>query len=613
MKKLNYLIAMAFAAFTLTSCEDVPAPYGQPTDPNTNVNVDPAGSGTESDPFNVAAAIAKCKEIGSTESTEKYYVKGYAATVGTADGQYGNASFDMTDSKDGKGKRFKAYQVLGSDGQKMVKDYTINAGDEVIIYGPIYNYNGTTPETASKGAAYIVTVNGQKTTNVGGGGEDTSSGEGDGTEAKPYNVAAAIAAGSGSNVFIKAYIVGWIDGQVLSTGAKFDGAATAVSNILIANTADETDVTKCMPVQLPNGAVRDAVNLQNNSGNYKKEIILVGNIEKYFGTTGVKGTSYAKIGETEAGTKPGSETPAPSGEAKGSGTQADPFNIVAINQEAAKLEQGKTSEQDYYFKGKISTIKYAYDAEHGTGTFFVSDDGSTTGEFQVYSALFLENKNWASGNTQIKVGDEVMVCGKITNYNGTLETASKKAYIYSLNGKTTDEGAGGGDTPATNSTYLDEPFETSQGKFTIDNKTLGEGLTAVWKHDSSNKYMKASGYNSGNKESESWLISPEIDLSKATKPTLTFSQVINKYFGTVADEALVYVKKDGGEWTKVTITFPTIETGNWSKFADDGANQSIDLSGYKSSKTQFAFVYKSSTTAAGTWEIKAIKVAEPTE
>ena len=34
MKKFYYLIAMAMMAFTFTSCEDVPEPFGQPINPN---------------------------------------------------------------------------------------------------------------------------------------------------------------------------------------------------------------------------------------------------------------------------------------------------------------------------------------------------------------------------------------------------------------------------------------------------------------------------------------------------------------------------------------------------------------------------------------------------
>ena len=43
------------------------------------------------------------------------------------------------------------------------------------------------------------------------------------------------------------------------------------------------------------------------------------------------------------------------------------------------------------------------------------------------------NADWAEGNGQVTVGDEVIVCGKTTVYNGVAETASKKAWLYSVN------------------------------------------------------------------------------------------------------------------------------------------------------------------------------------
>jgi hypothetical protein len=75
---------------------------------------------------------------------------------------------------------------------------------------------------------------------------------------------------------------------------------------MIAASPDETDYKNCMPVQLPaNTEVRTGVNLKDNPGNLKKEILLYGNLAAYFGSTrGVKAVSYAKIGTTEYGTKP---------------------------------------------------------------------------------------------------------------------------------------------------------------------------------------------------------------------------------------------------------------------------------------------------------------------
>lgn len=118
------------------------------------------------------------------------------------------------------------------------------------------------------------------------------------------------------------------------------------------------------------------------------------------------------------------------------GTQAKPYNVQEITAIAAQLAENETSEADYYFKGKISKIKYTFSAQYGTATFFISDDGSETNEFQIYSAYYYGGNAWVEGNTQIAVGDEVVIYGKVCNYKGTLETASKKAYVYSINGKT---------------------------------------------------------------------------------------------------------------------------------------------------------------------------------
>jgi hypothetical protein len=136
------------------------------------------GTGTAADPFNIAAAIAKCKEVGTTASTEKYYIKGYVVKGGTASGGYGNVTFDMGDTKDAT-ELFKAYQVAGTDGEKLADGYEVPAGAEVVIYGPFLNYKGNTPETAGKSAAQIVTINGKKTNeSTGGGGGGSTGGTG---------------------------------------------------------------------------------------------------------------------------------------------------------------------------------------------------------------------------------------------------------------------------------------------------------------------------------------------------------------------------------------------------------------------------------------------------
>ena len=128
-------------------------------------------------------------------------------------------------------------------------------------------------------------------------------------------------------------------------------------------------------------------------------------------------------------------------ETEGLGILGNPMSPSQANILAGSLNPGEVLDQDVYIKGKIASIKYEFSANYGTATFNISADGKDDFPFLCYSVYYLENKPWVEGNTQIKVGDEVIICGKVTNYNGTPETASKKAYIYSLNGVTKNEGA----------------------------------------------------------------------------------------------------------------------------------------------------------------------------
>ena len=128
-------------------------------------------------------------------------------------------------------------------------------------------------------------------------------------EAQEYTVAEALAAFTGvaTPAVVKGYIVGTVNGQVYTEGCVFSGAAESKTNILIADNADETDYNNCMPVQLPSGAVRNALNLVDNAGNYKKQVTLTGSLEKYFGVPGLKTVSKYEI---EGVTPEEPETPA---------------------------------------------------------------------------------------------------------------------------------------------------------------------------------------------------------------------------------------------------------------------------------------------------------------
>ena len=119
------------------------------------------------------------------------------------------------------------------------------------------------------------------------GGTTPTPGENDGTEAKPYTVAEAIALNNpGTTVFVKGYIVGAANASM----SKLQTSEFSVpSNIVIADTPNETETTKMIPVELPSKSdERTTWNLVDNPGNYQKQVIIEGKLIAYFGQPGLK-------------------------------------------------------------------------------------------------------------------------------------------------------------------------------------------------------------------------------------------------------------------------------------------------------------------------------------
>ena len=132
-------------------------------------------------------------------------------------------------------------------------------------------------------------------------------------------------------------------------------------------------------------------------------------------------------------------------EAGAKGTLANPYTPLEACEAVKDLTWTDNNTYDttgdVYVAGKISRIAnkgtYTEGGTYGNASFFISADGTENGEFQVFRALYLGNKKFEAGQTDIKVGDDVIIYGKLMNYKGnTPETVSGKAYLYSLNGKT---------------------------------------------------------------------------------------------------------------------------------------------------------------------------------
>ena len=439
--KLNKIFAafMLIAAVAFAACEgpeiNIDGPGPKPNDKDTTTV---EGAAPDTTGWNIPAeclTVAQAREIcaqlesGATTGT-KYYVKGWVKKVhdnnANAITQYGNAQFYMEDVKGANSQEdFYAFQVYGLNGEKITNPEAVAVGDYVVIYGELTNYSGTY-ETVNKGAAHI-----WKSTNPALGGSTNNPTElvGNGTMENPYTANdLLLLKNSQTGIYwVKAYIVGQINGKSIS-GAEFNAPFSGSSNddgtvnnyntnILIANSADETNSNNCVPVQLPSGALRTGLNLVQNPDLDGQEVLIYGSLEAYFGTAGVKSPTFAQVGDKKFGVDPNVEQVEP--EAK----------VVTIAEFIAAPE---SNEVYYELTGVISGLSAGGNAVI-YGNFDLTDE---TGTVYVYG---LNKAFTAVGNTKadktfaelgLKDGDKITLRGLRGSYNGKIEVMG--AYFVKL-------------------------------------------------------------------------------------------------------------------------------------------------------------------------------------
>lgn len=369
----------------------------------------------------LTAATAKCSEIMTGTEGKNYRVTGRVTKI--AGLEYGNwflddGSYDFSTTAknvdglyiygtlDKKGKSGKVNPIDGSDG------WGFEVGDVVTIEGPLSIYNGQYE---------LVNVNVVKIVK---------------SLLKVVSAEPTIATEGGSFDVTVAY---------KGNGAFFEIADEAKSWI----TYDEVSYkagTKTIFEQNPADTATFKFTVAPNTLDKRSAVI------KFTSNSG-SNSSIVNFTVNQQGVAfPPS----------GAGTEADPFNVTAALNYTRALGANKESANNIYIKGKISSIKYTYSAQYGTATYNISADGKENDVFTVYGSYFFGNKGWEEGQTQIAVGDEVIVCGKVIDYNGnTPEFASKKSWLVSVNGKTSE----GGDAPAGSAT---NPFTIAQAFAYLD-------------------------------------------------------------------------------------------------------------------------------------------------
>ena len=260
---------------------------------------------------------------------------------------------------------------------------------------------------------------------------------GDGTKDSPFNVAGVLAYLEELGPDVESTKDIYVTGVVTAVKEQFSTQYGNAQFVISDNDEGSNQFTFYRGLYLGNKKYSN-----ENDVNIQEEdvVVICGKIVNYRGSTPETVQNKAYVVSING---KGVEVPeTTTAEAKGTGTQTDPYNVAGVLNYLNTLGADVTSSNEVYIKGKVKEITEQFGTQYGNATFTMIDEGYDA-IFTAYRILYLGNKKYTEGDL-LKEGDEVIVCGKVVNFRGnTPETSQNTAYLYSLNGKTADGGGGG--------------------------------------------------------------------------------------------------------------------------------------------------------------------------
>lgn len=340
----------------------------------------------------MTAETVTCKESMEGTAGKTYRVRGMVASIAST--TYGNMYLD-----DGSGVQAYIYGTLDAEGaEKNFSSLGIEVGDVVTVEGPLTFYNSTAElvnVTVLKIEKSLLKIFNEK-------GEEAG--------------AQFFTADGGEFVVRAAY--------------KGSGAFVSVDKDFVSMVS--MDYVQGIPSKLEKSPADTAIIKFRVAENVSED---ARNATVTISSSKDKDVTALMVGVSQLGL---------------AGTEANPFTVAQAIEFCKPLTAATT--ENYYVKGKVSRIKDAYASKYGNAVFWISDDGecsvsedgkSTSDkdhDFEAYQVYWFDGEKWVDGNSGICVGDEVVICGQLTCYNGTCETNSKNAWIYSVNGIKADNG-----------------------------------------------------------------------------------------------------------------------------------------------------------------------------
>ena len=437
MKKIFFsMMALSIAAFTFTSCEDVPEPYNNPYDQikpsEPEVEIEAKGSGIASDPFNVAAII---KETSSLADGDFYkdgaevYVTGIVTETTDISAQYGNATYYISDDAKGS-NRFYVYRGKLLDGAAVAADTDLQVGDSVTVCGKIKNYKGTMEFDQGNYLSFY--KKGE------GGSSETPATPG--TAEKPLTVAEALAYTNALDAD-KQSPVGYVKGKIcaikeIDTG-NYGNATYSISD----------DGTEDNALQVYRGYSLNGEKFKSaNEIKVGDEVIITGKLVNYKGNTPqfAQGSSIYSLN---------------GGNGDNGNNNSNEIKAITVAEFIAAAE---STDVWYKLTGTISNLK---DGDQ-YGNFDLTD---ATGSVYVYGVLSEKGgakKKFQELVTQygLQNGSTITIIGNRGSYNDKIEVLN--AYIYAEGGNNGNgNNDGGSDVSLTNGNF----------------ETWADGLPTGWK------------------------------------------------------------------------------------------------------------------------------------
>lgn len=659
MKKLGYISLFA-AVMLLGACNNY-----EDFDFNEVENggyVDPAGSGTEEDPYNVSKALLE-------QNDEFAWVKGYIvgqvagadiSTDSEFDAPFHGAVYDdgsvsnigtniLVAAKDDeknqsaclivqlpKGDVRTALELLGNPD---------NDGKEVELYGKLTKYFGVAGMKETKAAKFDGTTIGEMPTPP-----DTPDTPQDGVlfsesfktslgsfTIDDKNLPAGLSfvwqysskyqCAKGSAYYQQDYEAeSWLVSPSIALNGKpatltFDHAVNYMKNSMqedlrLMYSVDEGATwTEAAIPTYPSGNSFDFV----SSGEIGLPAAATVKIAFAYKAT-AKGASTWELNNVKVIDKASSvvtpdtpDTPDTPEVGEGNGTKQSPYNIAAVmSLNSTVKENGPKAWVKGYIVGQIngkSLTNVEWDAPFNIPT------GSTAGTNIVIADNANEKSNYVpvqlpSGAVRTGLnlpahpemdGKEVLLYGELVAYFGTCGVKNTTCAIV--------DGVVYGVEPVdATGAILEVPFTSGLGGFTVYD-VLGD---QTWKSDATYGAKMSAFADGASHANEDWLISPVLDLTSKSDVKLTFEHAINK--GDVSNlksNHTLWISKDytGGDptqasWEQVVIT--TYPDGTSWNFVSSG--EIVLPAAYMTSNVHFAFKYLSSDVESATWEIKNLVV-----